>query len=140
MEIHTHPILKSLLNNRIINIRPNLQLLQPLPQSLNNILPLPPPLLPFLALPHPITSFLYRDYALADPFYFLNFALAVRGENLARFLEALVGQLGEGDLGGAGEGCAAPTRGDGVDAFGFEESTFAAGRVDQFGVEVWWFG
>ena len=132
----TLPILKLLLHNRIISIRINLILLQPRPQPSDDILPLYPPMLPRLALSNSIAGRLQRIDPFAYSFDFFDFLCAVDGKDLTCFLEALVWELGEGDLGGVCEGGAASARGDGVLAFGFEESAFASGGVDEVGVWV----
>ena len=91
-----------LLNDGIINIRQNLLLLQILPQYPLNVLPLLPTLLPLALLSHPIAHRLHLSYSLPYSFYLLDFFLAIGGEDFARFLEALVRELSEGDFGGGG--------------------------------------
>jgi hypothetical protein len=125
---HTLPILEPLLDNRIIGIRQHLQLLQILVHRHQ---------LPLLADLPPKLRYIRRLH-LRDPFPLLldllQLDLPVCSEDLARFLEALVGQLLEGDVAGAGEGGAAPTGADGEEATGGEEVLFFAG-VDCVGVE-----
>lgn len=65
--------------------------------------------------------------------------LAVGGEDLARFLETLVGELGEGDVTGAGYGSAATPGSNWELALGGEEVLFAAG-VYCGGIEGRWRG
>ncbi len=55
-------------------------------------------------------------------------------QDFARFLEALVGELGEGDVGAGCEGGAAATGADGVLVLGGQEFLFHAGGVDEIGV------
>ncbi len=68
-----------------------------------------------------------------------QFPRAVFGEDGARFLEALVGHLFEGDVVGGEDGGAAAAGADGVDA-GAEELALFEGGGDGVGVEVWWRG
>ena len=104
----THAILKSLLDNGIIDIGQDLQPLKKLvhPDQF-------PPfriLAPKLARRH----FLPIGNPFAHFFYFREFARTVFGEHGSRFLEALVGHLFEGDVIGGEDGGAAAAGADGV--------------------------
>lgn len=122
LDVHTQPILKPLPNNGIVNIRQNLQILQPLlhtpqPMRLPRILVLPK--LQFQSLDplplHPNLLHLLRPILL---------------QHLPRLLKALVRQLVEGDVGAEGNGCPPASGADGFDVVGGEEFALGAGGVD----------
>ena len=91
----TLPILKLLLDDRIVDVGIDLVLLQSLLQSSDDVLSLDPTLLSRLAFPDSIACRLQRIYPLAYPLDFLDLLCAVCGEDLSRFLETLIWQLSE---------------------------------------------
>ena len=131
MESLTHSIFKLLFNQWIVDIRKNLQILNPLPHTRNLHL-MRERILRFYFLRLQIGNLLLHSLDLVDLFG------AVCLQNLARFLEALVGELVEGDPAGAGESRSAASRADESFTLG-DGDAFASGGGDEFRVVATWF-